>query len=111
METGIGWGAGTGLKANEGTQDETMDGLGSGAGTGTGTDIETRRRSQRIGTGTGTGTRAWAVTERETRTGTGRAEARRRSARNCIRVVNAMWKTRETWVESEENVEKKVLVQ
>ena len=50
-------------------------------------------------------------TRTRTRTGSERAEERRRSARNRTRVVDAMWKTGETWVEREKNVDKKGLVQ
>ena len=32
-------------------------------------------------------------------TGSGRAKERRRSARNCTRVVDAMWETGGTWME------------
>ena len=41
----------------------------------------------------------------------GRAEGRRKSARNRKIAVDAARETRETWVESEKNVEKKGLVQ
>ena len=57
----------------------------------TGTGVKTRRRIHDGNTRMGTGTRA----------GLGRAEERRRSARNCTRVVDAMWETGETWVERE----------
>ena len=73
----------------------------------------------RMGTGTGTGTEARALAEMGTGTritgtgtkiGSGRAEERRRSARNRKIVVDAMWETGETWMETGENVEKKRLV-
>ena len=46
-----------------------------------------------------------------TRIGLGRAEGRRKSARNRKTVVDAVRETEETRVESENNVEKKRLVQ
>ena len=54
----------------------------------------------------GTGT---AITG--TRIGLGRAEGRRKSARNRKIAIDAVRETGETWVESEQNVEKKELVQ
>ena len=51
--------------------------------------------------GTGTGTR----------TGLRREEERIISSRNRTRVVDAMWETGQTWVESGKNVDKKRLVQ
>ena len=72
--------------------------------TGTGARTETRAVVQ-MGKGTRMGTRTG------TRMGSGRAEERRRSARNRITVVDAMWETVETWVERGENVDKKGLVQ
>ena len=50
-------------------------------------------------------------TETGTKAGLGRVEERRRVARKCTYVVDAMWETGETWVEREKNVEKKGLVQ
>ena len=49
-------------------------------------------------------------------TGTGngnedRAEERRRRARNCIRFVDTMWETGETYVERGGNVDNERLVQ
>ena len=58
--------------------------------TRTGAGTETRAVVAEIGTGTRIGTGAG------TRTGSGRAAERRTSARNRIRGVDAMWKTRET---------------
>ena len=43
-------------------------------------------------------------------TGSRRAGEGRRSARNPRRVIDAMWKTRETWADGETHVDKKVLV-
>ena len=70
-------------------------------GTGTGTEAEARTVAE-MGTGT-------MITR--TRIGLGRAEGRRKSARTRKLAVDAARKTGETWVESEENVEKKGLVQ
>ena len=62
----------------------------------------------RMGTGTGVGTETRAVAEMGTgsgtKTGLGRAEGRRRSAKHRTRVVDAMWKTEETWMERGKNV-------
>ena len=67
---------------------------------GGGSEGETRAVVVEMGTGTGT------------KTGSGRAEERLRSARNRTRrVVDAMWETGESWVEREENADKKGLVQ
>ena len=71
--------------------DEHRVGMRTGAGP------ETRALVAEMGTGT--------------RMGSGRAEERRRSARCCTSVVDAMWETGETWVEREKNVDKKRLVQ
>ena len=46
-----------------------------------------------------------------THTHTGRAEEGQKSARNLKIAVDAVRETGETWVESETNVEKKVLFQ
>ena len=46
-----------------------------------------------------------------TRIGLGRAEGGQKSARNRKIAVDTVRETRETWVESEKNVEKKGLVQ
>ena len=80
--------------------------------------IHTHTYEHRIGTGTGTGTGARTVAEMGTgttitgtRMGVGRAEGRRKSARNRKIAVDAARKTGETWVDSENNVEKKALVQ
>ena len=71
-----------------------------------------------MGTGTGTGTEARKVAEMRTgmtitgtgtRLGSGRAEERRKSARNCEIVVDAVRETGETRVEREKKVEKKGL--
>ena len=71
-----------------------------------------------MGTGTGTGTEARTVAKMGTgtmiagsRIGLGGADGRRKSTRNRKIAVDAVRKTRETWVESEKNVEKKGLVQ
>ena len=45
------------------------------------------------------------------RIGLGRADGRRKSTRNHKTAVDAVRETRETWVESEKNVENKGLVQ
>ena len=72
-------------------------------------------REHRMGTGMGAMTETRTVMDMGTGTGTrigsGRAEERRRGARNCIRVVDAMWETGETWVERRKNVGNKMLVQ
>ena len=60
-----------------------------------------------MGTRMGTGMRMGMGTSVES----GRAEERRRSARNRTRLVDAMWKMGETWVERGKTVEKKGLVQ
>ena len=89
--------------------------MGTGSGAGTGIEQERGRgqgwrpvEEHRVGTGTGAGTKTRAVAEmgtgtRITGTGTriesGRAEERRRSARNRVRVVDAMWETGVTSVE------------
>ena len=82
------------------------------------TYIHTHTYEHRIGTGTGTGTGARTVAEMGTgttitgtRMGVGRAEGRQKSARNRKIAVDAARKTGETWVDSENNVEKKALVQ
>ena len=46
-----------------------------------------------------------------TRIGSGRAEERRRNERNRTKRVDALWETGETWVDIENNAEKKGLVQ
>ena len=68
-------------------------------GTGTGAGMEMKAVGMGTGTRMGTGT--------GTRIGSGRAEEGRRSARNRTRVVDAMRKTGETWVERGKLVEKK----
>ena len=69
----------------------------------------------RMKTETGVGIRTRAVagmgTKTGTRTGLVRAEVRRKSARNRTRVVQSMWGTGKTWVESGDNVDKNMLVQ
>ena len=52
-------------------------------GTGMETEAEARRVAE-MGTGT-------MITRTGTRIGSGRAEVRQRSARDCTRVINAMW--------------------
>ena len=108
---------------NEGAQDGNGDGSGDGAGTG-----RERGRGRggrpvdkhRMGTGAGTGTKAKTVagmgtgtriTGMGSRIGSGRAKERRKSARNCKTVVDAVRETGETCVEREKYVEKKGLVQ
>ena len=106
---------------NEGVQHGNEGGSGDGAGTGTETGgwrpVDEHRRME-TGTGAGTETRAVAEMGTGTRMGTGtgngnedRAEERRRRARNCIRFVETMWETGETYVERGGNVDNERLVQ
>ena len=118
---GDGAGAGTGVEANEGAQDGdgdgSRDGSGDGAGTGTGTGVGIRRRTP-DGNGDGNGD----VSEDCSGDGNGDADngdenrigeggRGTKSARNHKIAVDAVRETGETWVESEQNVEKKGLVQ
>ena len=66
---------------------------------GTGTERERERgwrqtKERKMGTGTGVGTEMRAVVEMGTgtgvETGSGRAEEKRRSARNCTKIVDAI---------------------
>ena len=109
------------MEVNQGAHDGNTDGSGDEAGTGrTGTGVETRGRTQdgigdRSGDGDGSSSGDGNGDEdgngTGTRIGPARAEARRRSATNHTKVVDAMWETGETWVERGENVNEKGLVQ
>ena len=81
IEFGGGNGDGNGVGGGNG--DVNGYGNGDGAGTGTGTGVEVNKGAQ---DGNGDGSEDGA-------------EEKRKSARNRKIVVDAMWETRETWVE------------
>ena len=89
----------TGVEANEGTQDGNGDGRGDRAQTEARTRVEICGRTQGgNGDRSGDGNESSSVDGNrdedgngdESEDGSGRAEERRRSARNCTRVVDAM---------------------
>ena len=135
VEGAIGVGNGNGDGNGDVSGHGDGDGAGAGTGMGMGAEAKKERRTGRkrgrgrgwrlvdehwMGMGTGMGTEARTVadtgtgtriTGTGTRIGSGRAEERRKSARNRKILVDAMWETREIWVERGKNVENKVWVQ
>ena len=88
----------TRVEASEGTQDGNGDGAGTERKQGRGCRPVDEHKTG-AGTGAGTETRAVAETgtgmetRMGTRTGSWRAEERRRSAKDCTKVVDAMQET------------------
>ena len=113
---GDGVGGGNGNEVGGGGERRSARGNEDGSGGGAGREREREGGwrlldEHRMGTVTGAGTKMGAVAEMGTgtmmeigtgtRIGLGRMDEGRRRARNYTRVVDAMWKTRETWWKEE----------